>query len=107
MANYSYPQNRNYVSILQFTAMGSDIINQFECVNGEVAGFCIKTFTDYETGKEIKISSIYDCLTGEAIYITSLQIEKDSDLVGGLFSSGVFPSDSNLDENTIYRKANY
>lgn len=107
MANYTYPQNRVYVSTLQFTNLGNNAINQFDCIGGERAGFRLEKFTDFETGKEIIISFIYDCSNGNVVYLSSLNVAPETDLVGGLFSSGVFPDGEIFSEFTKFRKANY
>ena len=107
MANFISPQNRNYFSTLQFTSLASNAINQFACAKGERAGFRLLSFTDYETGLTDVISFIYDCSSGRAVYLTAINIQIDTDLTGGLFSSGVFASDNNFDENTIFEKVNY
>ncbi len=107
MANFIYPQNRVYVSTIQFTNLGNNAINQFDCVKGERAGFRLEKFKDYETGKELVISYIYDCSNGDVVYLTSINVEVETDLVGGLFSSGVFPDGNVYSQFTKFRKANY
>ena len=100
-------EKRVYVSTVQFTNLSPQAINQFECSQGERAGFRLQTFTDYESGKEIVISHIYDCSNGDVVYLTSINIQPETDLVGGLFSSGVFPSGNVFDQYTKFRKCNY
>lgn len=107
MANYTYPQNRVYVSTLQFTNLNSNAINQFECAKGERAGFRLEKFTDPQDGKELIISYVYDCSNGDVVYLTSLNVEAETDLTGGLFSSGVFPDGYIYSQYTKFRKANY
>lgn len=107
MANFITPQKRIYVSTIQFTTLSEQAINQFECVNGERAGFRLQRFKDFESGKELVISYVYDCSNGDVVYLTSLSVMPESDLVGGLFSSGVFPDGELFDSFTKFRKANY
>lgn len=108
MSNYVYPEKRIYVSTLQFTSLATALINQFECAGGERAGFSLQRFTDPEDEtKELIISFVYDCSNGEITYLTSLSVMPETDLVGGLFSSGVFPDGPIYSEFTKFRKANY
>lgn len=107
MANFIYPPERVYVSTLQFTSLEANLINQFQCVNGERAGFRLQKYTDFETGKELVISYIYDCTNGEVTYLTSINVQPETDLVGGLFSSGCFPDGEIFSSFTKFRKANY
>ena len=107
MAYFLPPDKRVYVSEIQFTNLSNFAINQFTCKNGERAGFRLETFRDYEAPKDLIISHIYDCSEGDPIYITSINVMPDMDLVGGLFSSGVFPNGEIFSEFTKFRKANY
>lgn len=107
MANYVYPPLREYYSELQFPSLKSNIINQFDCANGERAGFQLITFTDFEDGKQLIISKIYDCTKGINLYLTSINVMPETDLVGGLFSSGVFADGEIFSEFTKFRKVNY
>ena len=100
MANFIYPPNRTYVSELQFSSLASNVINQVECSDGKRAGFQLETFTDYEDGKGLIISKIFDCTDGNTIYLTSLNVLPECDLLGGLFTSGVFAIGEIFDEFT-------
>lgn len=107
MGSFIYPKNRTYVSELQFASLNSNIINQFECMNGERAGFRLEKFTDPVDGKELIISHIYDCSEGEINFLSSINVLPEFDLVGGLFSSGVFADGEIFDSFTKFWKANY
>lgn len=107
MANFIYPPKRTYVSTLQFTSLSEQAINQFECALGERAGFRLQKYTDFEDGKELIISCVYDCTNGDVKYLASLSVMPETDLTGGLFSSGVFADGEIFNEHTIFRKANY
>lgn len=107
MANFIYPPNRTYVSELQFSSIASNVINQVICSDGKRAGFQLQTFTDYEDGKEIIVSKIFDVTDGNTIYLTSLSVLPNCDLLGGLFSSGVFSDGEIFNEFTKFRKVNY
>lgn len=108
MANFTYPPLREYVSTLQFTNLeNSNAINQFECALGERAGFRLEKFKDFESDKDLIISHVYDCSNGDVVYLASLNVQEETDLVGGLFSSGVFPNGEIFSQFTKFRKANY
>ena len=68
MANFIYPPNRTYVSELQFSSLASNVINQVECSDGKRAGFQLETFIDYEDGKTLIVSKVYDCGIGVKNY---------------------------------------
>jgi hypothetical protein len=107
MANFIYPPEREYYSELQFSSFNENVINQFNCQDGKRAGFQLQRFTDYETGKELIISKVYDCTGGNIVYLTSLNVLPDCDLVGGLFSSGVFAVGEIFNPFTKFKKVNY
>lgn len=107
MANFVYTPNREYYSELQFSSLASNVINQVTCSDGKRAGFQLETFTDFEDGKQLIISKIYDCTDGNTIYLTSLNVLDNCDLLGGLFTSGVFAIGEIFDSNTKFKKVNY
>ena len=107
MANFIYPPNRVYYSELQFSSLASNVINQVECSDGKRAGFQLETFTDYEDGKTLIISKVFDCALGDTVYLTSLSVLPECDLLGGLFSSGVFADGEIFSEFTKFKKVNY
>ena len=107
MANFIYPPNRVYYSELQFSSLASNVINQVECSDGKRAGFQLETFTDYEDGKTLIISKVYDCTLGDTVYLTSLSVLPECDLLGGLFTSGVFADGEIFNEFTKFKKVNY
>ena len=107
MANFIYPPKRVYYSEIQFSSLASNVINQVECSDGKRAGFQLETFTDYEDGKQLIVSKIYDCTNGDTLYLTSLIVLPEWDLLGGLFSSGVFADGEIFSEFTKFRKVNY
>lgn len=107
MANFTPLEKRVYVSTIKFTNLSNFAINQFICQNGERAGFRLEVFKDYESDKDLIISHIYDCTNGDPVYITSINVMQDFDLVGGLFSSGVFADGNIFSEFTNFRKINY
>ena len=107
MANFIYPPNRTYVSELQFSSLAANVINQVECSDGKRAGFQLETFTDYEDGKTLIVSKVYDCTLGDTVYLTSLSVLPECDLLGGLCSSGVFADGEIFNEFTKFKKVNY
>lgn len=104
MANFIYPPERNYVSTIQFATLAENAINQFECVDGKRAGFRLQKIKDYEADKFLVISHIYDCTNGDVVYLTALNVQPETDLVGGLFTSGVFPNGEIFDAYTKFQK---
>ncbi len=107
MSNFLAPTEIVITDTLEFGEITQDTINQFDCINGEVAGFQILQVGNNLDGTPYYLSQIYDCSTGTPILQGSTSILPGMDLCGGLFSSGCFPDRDPLDSECIFYTANY
>lgn len=107
MANFLSIEDAIVVSTLEFTAIGDGTLQQFFCLDGELAGFRIISIDVLDDEEPFLISQIYDSSTGVAIQVGNVSVIPGIDLTGGYFSSGCFCDGDPLESTTKFYKVDY
>lgn len=92
---------------LEFGVVTTNTLQQFSCINGEIAGWKIQQLGNNPDNTPFYISQVYDCSGGSPVLKGNVSVLSGIDLTGGLFSSGCFPSGDALDINTVFYKVDY
>lgn len=105
--SYFIPADKVIIqTVFEFGPIVENTINQFQCKNGEIAGFELFYLEDFsETG--YPIVRIYDSTTGDSILKGVRTILPGMDLTGGLFSSGVIPDRDITDPECRFFRVDY
>ena len=90
---------------LEFAEPGEGTLQQFFCIEGELAGFRIITIDILD--EPFQISQVYDSSSGEAIQVGNVSVVPGIDLTGGYFSSGCFCNQDPLIPGTKFYKVDY
>ena len=107
MSNFASQEDIIIQNTLEFGKIAEDIIFQFSCKNGEVAGFKITQIGDNLDGTPCIGSQVFDCSSGSPILQGTVSPLPGMDLCGGLFSSGCFPDRDVLAAGCIFYKVDY
>lgn len=106
MSYFVRPQDVIIGNTLEFGVIAENTINQFTCVNGEIAGFELVILDDF-SDSGFPVVRIYDSTTGNNILKGILTILPGFDLTGGLFSSGCIPDRDIQDPLCRFFKVDY
>ena len=105
MANFLPLEGAIVAGTLEFSEPGEGTLQEFFCVEGELAGFRIITIDILGTPSQI--SQVFDSSSGEAIQVGNVSVIPGIDLTGGYFSSGCFCNGDPLLQGTKFYKVDY
>jgi hypothetical protein len=107
MANFLSIEDAVVSSTLEFTELDEGTLQQFFCIEGELAAFRIISIDVLDGGVPFLISQVYNSSTGEAIQVGNVSVIPGIDLTGGYFSSGCFCDGDPLASGTRFFKVDY
>lgn len=101
MANFVINTEATVAFLLRFPAVSEGTMQLFDCVNGERAGFRILSLNGFY------VSQVYDYSTGDGVLLGTVSVLPETDLCGGMFSSGCFCDADPLSSEANFYRVDY
>ncbi len=101
MANFTRNTLAVVKNILAFPSVGESTVQMFDCLDGERAGFKIVSLGGFY------VSQVYDYTTGAGVLLGTVSVLPETDLCGGMFSSGCFCSADPLAADAVFYRVDY